>query len=104
MQGSLYRSLARPYQAYQEFVKADDQLFAHDIAVFDLAPEVVVREDFDFMIKLFEPLDSSRIPVQQWEEGGKVALVLLSFPDSDRLSLALRPVRIRYAAYTGPYH
>jgi nuclear pore complex protein Nup98-Nup96 len=86
VQGSRHRSLGRPYQAYEEFLKADDQLFAHDIAVFELAPEVVVRGDFDFMIKLFEPLDSTRIPVQQWEEGGKVATcLLLLFPNSDRL-------------------
>lgn len=80
MQGSLYRSLARPYEAYEQFLKAGDQLFAHDIAVFELAPEVVVREDFDFMIKLFESLDSSRIPVQQWEEGGKVRTCLIIVP------------------------
>lgn len=76
VQGSHYRSLGRQYQAYEEFVKADDQVFAHDIAVFELAPEIVIRENFDFMTKLFEPLDPSRIPVEQWEDGGKVSACL----------------------------
>jgi nuclear pore complex protein Nup98-Nup96 len=78
MQGSLYRSLARPYQAYEEFVKADQQSLAHDIAVFELAPEIVILQDFEFMIDLFRPFDSSRIPVQQWEEGGKVSTILVT--------------------------
>lgn len=60
----------KAFDAYEHFLKADDQRMAHDIAVTDLAPDAVIREDLSLLRALFKPFDSHVVP--EWSFRGKV--------------------------------
>lgn len=52
------------------FVEADEHKFACDIAVLELAPEVVIRQDYDLLRSIFRGLAPEKI--DDWAIRGKV--------------------------------
>lgn len=60
------------FDAYEHFLKADEQGMAHDIAVKDLAPDAVVRGDMSLLRALFKPFNPQAVP--DWSFRGKVCV------------------------------
>ncbi|KAF8583009.1 hypothetical protein K439DRAFT_1412588 [Ramaria rubella] len=60
----------KTFDAYEHFLKADDQRTAHDIAISDLAPDAVVRGDLSLLRALFEPFNPQAVP--EWSFRGKL--------------------------------
>ncbi|KAH7923076.1 hypothetical protein BV22DRAFT_1036756 [Leucogyrophana mollusca] len=57
------------YEAYQLYISAGLLTAAHDLAVTELAPEAVIRNDFELLSSLFEGMSSNN--VQGWYFRGK---------------------------------
>lgn len=49
---------------------------AHDIAVLELAPEAVIRDDLELLRSLFVKMNGK--PVESWHVRGKASIVLRS--------------------------
>ncbi|KAI0716436.1 nuclear protein 96-domain-containing protein [Earliella scabrosa] len=62
----------RLYEAYELYLAAGLYDAAHDIAVLELAPDAVVRQDILLLKELFDVFDGR--PVSGWNERGKVFL------------------------------
>ncbi|CDO77082.1 hypothetical protein BN946_scf184473.g26 [Trametes cinnabarina] len=60
------------FEAYELYLSAGLYDAAHDLAVLELAPEAVIREDLLLLRELFEVFDGR--PVSGWNERGKVFL------------------------------
>lgn len=60
----------RVFEAYQLYLNAGLYQQAHDLAVVDLAPEAVIRQDLDLLVSLFERIASQT--VDRWHVRGKV--------------------------------
>ncbi|KAI9069844.1 hypothetical protein FKP32DRAFT_1586561 [Trametes sanguinea] len=60
------------YEAYELYLSAGLYDAAHDLAVLELAPDAVIREDLLLLRELFEVFDGR--PVTGWTERGKVFL------------------------------
>jgi len=60
------------YGAYCLFMEAGQYHTAHELAVLELAPDAVIREDLDLLAKLFEGMDS--LEVDSWSLRGKTFL------------------------------
>lgn len=69
-QACLAQYEGRAFDAYEHFLKADEQRLAHDIAVNDLAPDAVIRGDLSLLRALFKPFDPQA--VDEWSFRGKV--------------------------------
>jgi nuclear pore complex protein Nup98-Nup96 len=64
------------FEAYQLYLNAGLYQQAHDLAVVELAPEAVIRQDLDLLVSLFERIASQT--VDGWHTRGKVTLFLRS--------------------------
>ncbi|KIJ52381.1 hypothetical protein M422DRAFT_202467 [Sphaerobolus stellatus SS14] len=62
----------RTFDAYEHFLKADQQRIAHDIAVNDLAPDAIIRGELALLRALFRPFDPQA--VDDWSFRGKLFL------------------------------
>ncbi|KAF8515568.1 nuclear protein 96-domain-containing protein [Gautieria morchelliformis] len=71
-QACLSQYEGKSFDAYEHFLKADEQRMAHDIAVNDLAPDAVVRGDLSLLRALFKPFDPQAVP--EWSFRGKLFL------------------------------
>ncbi|KAI0318527.1 nuclear protein 96-domain-containing protein [Amylostereum chailletii] len=60
------------YEAYQLYLQAGLYNAAHEIAVLELAPEAVIRDDMELLKSLFEKIAGH--PVEGWHLRGKVYL------------------------------
>ncbi|EIW55247.1 uncharacterized protein TRAVEDRAFT_130647 [Trametes versicolor FP-101664 SS1] len=60
------------YEAYELYLSAGLYNAAHDIAVLELAPDAVIRDDLALLRELFDVFDGR--PVNGWNERGKVFL------------------------------
>ncbi|KAI8976665.1 nuclear protein 96-domain-containing protein [Trametes punicea] len=60
------------YEAYELYLSAGLYDAAHDIAVLELAPDAVIRQDLLLLRELFEVFDGR--PVSGWNDRGKVFL------------------------------
>ena len=58
------------YDAYELYLKAGLYDAAHNIAVLELAPDTVIRQDLILLRELLEPFEGR--PVSGWNERGKV--------------------------------
>lgn len=58
------------YEAYELYLSAGLYDAAHDIAVLELAPDAVIRDDLALLRELFDVFDGR--PVNGWSERGKV--------------------------------
>lgn len=72
LQAYLAQYQGRVFDAYEHFLKADQQQSAHDIAVNDLALDAVIREDMSLLRALFQPFNPQL--VDDWSFRGKVGL------------------------------
>lgn len=63
----------RAFDAYEHFLKADEQKIAHDIAMYELGPEAVIRGDMALIRALFHPFDPQA--VDDWSFRGKVCFL-----------------------------
>lgn len=79
------------WEAYQLYLQAGLYSAAHDIAVLQLAPEAVVRDDLELLESIF--VEFTGRPVEGWHVRGKVSILRLPtlwclFPHfTDRLFL-----------------
>ena len=62
------------FEAYQLYMNAGLYQAAHDLAVAELAPEAVIRQDFDLLMTLFERMSSQTI--DGWHFKGKVTPII----------------------------
>lgn len=76
------------FEAYQLYLNAGLYQQAHDLAVVELAPEAVIRQDLDLLMSLFERIASQT--VDGWHTRGKVTSFLLR---STHLSETYDPTR-----------
>lgn len=58
------------FEAYHLYLQAGMHSAAHELAVFELAPEAVIRNDLELLKVLFERL--AGIAVDGWHVRGKV--------------------------------
>ena len=65
----------RLYDAYEFYLAAGLYDAAHDIAVLELAPDAVIRQDLMLIKDLFDVFDGR--PVANWNERGKAGVYLL---------------------------
>lgn len=65
------------YEAYELYLSAGLYDAAHDIAVLELAPDAVIRDDLALLRELFDVFDGR--PVNGWSERGKVPSPTRSF-------------------------
>jgi nuclear pore complex protein Nup98-Nup96 len=63
------------FDAYQLYLNAGLYQQAHDLAVVELAPEAVIRQDLDLLVSLFERIANQT--VDGWHVRGKVMALLL---------------------------
>ena len=61
------------YEAYELYLAAGMYDAAHDIAVLELAPDAVIRQDLMLLRELFEVFDGR--PVNGWTIRGKVSFL-----------------------------
>ncbi len=62
------------FAAYELFLAAGLYSPAHEIAVFKLAPDAVIRQDLDLLRSLFTKISGH--PVDDWQDRGKVGFFL----------------------------
>ncbi|KAF9525060.1 nuclear protein 96-domain-containing protein [Crepidotus variabilis] len=64
------------YTAYELYISAQSYNAAHQIAVQELAPDAVIRKDFELLQSLFAPLDMSgrRDKIEGWFVRGQIFL------------------------------
>ena len=58
------------YEAYQLYIQSGLYNSAHELAVLELAPEAVIRNDLELLESLFERIAGH--PVDNWHSRGKV--------------------------------
>jgi hypothetical protein len=58
------------WEAYELYLAAELYTVAHDLAVLELAPEAVIRQDFVLLNKIFAKI--SKRSVEGWHNRGKV--------------------------------
>lgn len=61
------------FNEYKLLLAAERWTDAHKIAVYELAPEAIIRSDPTLLRRLFEPFEPSQ--VADWEEGAQVSHV-----------------------------
>ena len=66
------------YEAYELFLSAGSYNLAHDLAVLELAPEAILRRDFELLKSLFTRFVGR--PVEGWHLHGKVSCAFISLP------------------------
>lgn len=66
------------YEAYELFLSAGSYNLAHELAVLELAPDAVLRRDFELLKSLFARFVGR--PVEGWHLRGKVGCTFLSLP------------------------
>ena len=59
------------YEAWELYLTAELYNPAHDLAVFDLAPDAVIRKDLALLKELFRKISGH--PVDGWQVRGKVS-------------------------------
>lgn len=59
------------YEAYELFLLAGVYTIAHEIAVTELAPDAIIRKDYELLQELFERISGH--PVDGWHSRGKVS-------------------------------
>lgn len=69
-------SQGKIFEAYELYMAAGLYQSAHDLAVVELAPEAVIRQDFELLTTLFERMVSQSI--DGWHLKGKARLSLSS--------------------------
>lgn len=84
-------SQGKVFEAYELYMAAGLYQSAHDLAVVELAPEAVIRQDLVFLTSLFERMTS--YPIDGWHLKGKARPPLL-LDRSLLLTFALRPIWI----------
>ncbi|KAJ8472744.1 hypothetical protein ONZ45_g16544 [Pleurotus djamor] len=62
----------RLYEAFELYYSATEYNAAHDIAVLDLAPDVIIRKDLELLESLFSRFEGK--PVDGWHTRGKLFL------------------------------
>jgi hypothetical protein len=62
------------FEAYHLYIQAGMHGAAHDLAVFELAPEAVIRNDLELLQVLFERFVGHS--VDGWHVGGKVCKIV----------------------------
>ncbi|KAJ3514528.1 hypothetical protein NLJ89_g2324 [Agrocybe chaxingu] len=64
------------YGAYELYLSAQNWNAAHNLAVLELAPDAIIRKDFDLLRNLFTPFTtaSRRDKIEQWLVRGQVVL------------------------------
>ncbi|CAA7267293.1 unnamed protein product [Cyclocybe aegerita] len=64
------------YGAYELYLSAQNWNAAHNLAVLELAPDAIIRKDFDLLRNLFAPFTSAsrRDKIEQWSVRGQVVL------------------------------
>ncbi|KAG9313450.1 nuclear protein 96-domain-containing protein, partial [Chiua virens] len=65
-------SQGRVFEAYKLYMAAGLYQSAHDLAIAELAPEAVIRQDLDLLVSLFEAMDGQ--PIDGWYIKGKARL------------------------------
>lgn len=61
------------YDAFEGFLQAGMNHQAHDIAVLEIAPDVVIRRDLDVLKNVFKRFTASDVvAVEAWSLRGKV--------------------------------
>lgn len=70
LQACFLRYQGNAYEAYKGFIEAEEHKFACDIAILDLVPEVVIRQDYTLLHSIFHALKSDKI--DDWSVRGKV--------------------------------
>lgn len=61
------------WEAYQLYLQAGLYSAAHDIAVLQLAPEAVIRDDLELLESIF--VEFTGRPVEGWHVRGKVSIL-----------------------------
>lgn len=64
------------WSAYQHYLSAGNYNAAHDIAVLDLAPEAVIRNDLHLLRSLFERFGAHWDDVEGWHMRGQASFIL----------------------------
>lgn len=62
------------FEQYYALLTADEHNLAHPVAVLELAPEAVLRNDMVLLRKLFLPFGDTRT-ISDWDLGGQVRIV-----------------------------
>ena len=62
------------YAAYELYISAQQFNAAHNIAVLELAPDAIIRKDFELLCNLFKPLSTPGRPekIDGWFVRGQV--------------------------------
>ena len=81
-------SQGKVFEAYELYIAAGLYQSAHDLAVVELAPEAVIRQDLDLLTSLFERMTS--YPIDGWHLKGKARRLCLDW--SLLLTHACRPI------------
>lgn len=68
----------RFYAAYELYLSAQQYNTAHTLALYELAPDAIIKKDLDLLRDLFSPFDSDgrRDRVEGWFVRGKAGLSL----------------------------
>ena len=61
------------YQAYELYLMAGLYTSAHELAVYELAPDAIIRKDLELLEELFQRIAGH--PVDGWQDRGKVSSV-----------------------------
>lgn len=83
-------SQGKVFEAYELYMAAGLYQSAHDLAVVELAPEAVIRQDFELLTSLFERMASQSI--DGWHLKGKARPSLLLRRYSLSRVVAFRPI------------
>lgn len=62
------------FGAYELYLSAEMYSAAHNLAVLELAPDAVIRQDLELLRELFQRFVGQ--PVAGWSFGGKVCFTL----------------------------
>lgn len=82
-------SQGKIFEAYELYMAAGLHQSAHDLAVVELAPEAVIRQDFELLASLFERMASQSI--DGWHLKGKARPSLI-LPRCTFSRVAFRPI------------
>ena len=82
-------SQGKVFEAYELYMAAGLYQSAHDLAVVELAPEAVIRQDFDLLTSLFERMANQSI--DGWYLKGKARPYLLLWCHILSYDVAFRP-------------
>ena len=86
------------YEAYELFLSAGSYNLAHDLAVLELAPDAILRRDFELLKSLFTRFVGR--PVEGWHLHGKVGFTFEISPVFLLTELGLSGLRADYDPLT----